>query len=81
MASPVNNKNTPRWRSDIDDILADLEAFSDKDHFIIISPMEASIILDEIKLLRDNRCPICKVKVCQYEVICSKCFTERQGSS
>lgn len=81
MASPVNNPNTPRWNSDIDDLLADIWDASEHNIYLVISPTEAELILEEIGRLRDNRCPLCKTRVCQYEVICSKCFTERQGSS
>jgi hypothetical protein len=81
MAVPVGSDKTPVWRNNVEDVLYDLLKLSQANKHIILSPDEAELILKEMVRLREDRCPYCEAKLCQFEVICRKCFNERQGSS
>lgn len=83
MPASNRSKNTPLWRTNAGDVLADLYRLDSdsEEHYVTLSPIELSLILRTIEALRENRCPICSSQMCNYELICKECFEERQGSS
>jgi hypothetical protein len=83
MPASHRSKNTPVWRTDVRDVLADLHRLDadSVEHYVTLSPLEVSLILREIESLEHNKCPVCRKQMSNLQVICSKCFEERQGSS